>query len=257
MSLDKVSVPGLNKTPGQRAAIKGLSALLEKLEETQGLIDSDREAALRLVRELLITQQDLRDQTRQSELTERTAEPLIERQTRLQKELSKLATALAKFPTTESLIEQAKAASFEATANLFEEKKTQALDEQNRVIGNLAQIENVLAQGLDLGQADKSADELAAEIAKLQELKKQLEEAAREQLHAMNAAAAEPPAAAQHERKVAAVLAETEKLGDLPSVVTGRLDDAKEQVAEAQQAMENRAPEAAPARHDARFPEST
>ncbi|HMC12665.1 MAG TPA: hypothetical protein VKH44_15300, partial [Pirellulaceae bacterium] len=176
-ALGKADFPAASVS--QRAAIKGLSALLEKLEETQGLIDSDREAALRLVRELLITQQDLRDQTRQSELTERTAEPLIERQTRLQKELSKLATALAKFPTTESLIEQAKAASFEATANLFEEKQTQALDEQNRVIGNLAQIENVLAQGLDLGQADKSADELAAEIAKLQELKKQLEEAAR------------------------------------------------------------------------------
>ena len=61
-------------------------------------------------------------------------------------------------------MEQAKAASFEATAELFEEKKPEALDEQNEVIGNLAQIEKVLEQGLDLEQSSKSADELAAEV---------------------------------------------------------------------------------------------
>jgi len=111
-------------------------------------------------RELLERQLALRDQTRQTELTERTTEPLIQQQTRLQKELSKLGLALAKYPLVESLIEQVKAASFEATASLFEEKKTSAVAQQNVVISDLSKIEKVLEQGLDASRADKSAAEL-------------------------------------------------------------------------------------------------
>ena len=125
----------LEASKSQYAVIKGLTALLEKLEETQGLIDSDREAAIRLVREMMKKQEQLRETTKQTELTDKTAEPLIEQQTQLQKELGKLAEALSKFPTTEPLLEQAKAASFEATAKLFEEKKPEALDEQQQVVG--------------------------------------------------------------------------------------------------------------------------
>jgi hypothetical protein len=73
------------------------------------------------VREMLEKQQQLRELTRRTELTEKSTEALIEQQTQLQKELGKLAEVLSPFPTTEPLQEQAKAASFEATASLFED----------------------------------------------------------------------------------------------------------------------------------------
>ena len=151
----------------QLAVIRGLTALLEKLEETQGLIDSDREAALRMVREMLKKQQELREATKVSEMTAAQAEELTDKQSQLHKELGKVADALANFPTTEPLFEEAKQAAYDATSHLFQEQKPEALDEQQQVIGNLAQIEKVLEQGLDLEQSSKSADELAKDVQKL------------------------------------------------------------------------------------------
>src|SRR5262245_57503948 len=235
----------------QQVVLKGLAALLEKLDETQGIIDGDRESALRMVREALRVQQDVRERTKLTVLTERTTEPLIEAQTGLQKELSKLAIALTKFPTTEPLVEQAKAASFEATASLFEEKKSPALDQQGRVIGSLAQIEKVLEQGSDLTHASQSADELAAEVSRLEQLKAELDNAGRQQTQATETAAAEPQMAAQHENQVAETLKQAERLGDFPSAVESRLGDANERVAEAQIALQNSAANAAPSRQDA------
>lgn len=225
----------------QQNILKGFSALLEKLEETQGLIDSDREAALRLVRELIDRQRDLCERTGHVELTERTAEPLIQQQTRLQKELGKLPPALAKFPLAESLIEHAKAASFEATASLFEEKQAAALDQQNRVIGDLAQIETILEQSLDLAHANKSAADLTAEIAQLEALARQLDKADREQFAAISTAIDRPQAAEQHEKQTAGVLTAADKIGDFPSTITARLNDAKEMVASAEHVMQQRA----------------
>jgi chromosome segregation ATPase len=224
-SLGKADFPVAAKS--QQSVIKGLSALLEKLDETQGLIDSDREEALRLVREMLKKQQQLRELTKQTELNEKTAEPLIEQQAQIHKELGKLAEALSKYPTTEPLLEQAKSRAFEATASLFEEKKPPALDQQNEVIGALAQIEKVLEQGLDLEQSSKSADELAEDVKRLEELKKQLAEAQKEQAKANAAAANKPQEAAQQEKQVAEDLAKTDTLGDLPSSVDAKLNDAK------------------------------
>ncbi|HEX5106499.1 MAG TPA: hypothetical protein VFV87_21920 [Pirellulaceae bacterium] len=246
--LGKAEFPEAAKS--QYAVIKGLMALLEKLEQTQGLIDSDREEALRMVREMLKKQQALREKTKQEELTEKSTEPLIEAQTNLQKELGKLAEALTKFPTTEPLLEEAKAASFEATADLFEEKKAEALEDQNKVIGNLAQIEKVLEQGLDLEQSGKSADELAAEVQKLQEAKKQLETAAAEQAKATEAAKQNPAAVKPQEQKVAEELAKTDAM-ELPSAVEAKVNDAQEAVAEAAEAAADTAAEKAEEAMDA------
>ena len=52
----------------QIKVIKGLKLLLEKLEETQGLINSDREAAMKLVNELMKKQEKLREETKKADL---------------------------------------------------------------------------------------------------------------------------------------------------------------------------------------------
>ena len=115
-----------------------------------------------------MAQQSLREATRKVALNERTAQPLIERGVGHSDRVGKLAESLAAFPTTEPLVEEAKAAAFESVANLFEEKQESArLSSRSRVIGNLAQVEKVLEQGIDAEHSDKSADELAAEVERL------------------------------------------------------------------------------------------
>lgn len=156
----------LSAAKSQQAAIQGLKALLQRLEEAQGIADGDREAALRFVRELIQQQQLLREHTKIAEFSERSVEPLIERQTALQKELGRLADGLARFTLTLPLQEAAKAASFEATANLFEEKKPPALEQQNRVLQNLAQIAKLLEQQTK-DHSSLTAAELAALVHKL------------------------------------------------------------------------------------------
>src|SRR5262249_17747320 len=136
--------------------------------------------------------------------------------------------------TVEPLLEAAKAASFEATAHLFEEKKPPALEQQSRVISHLAQIEKVLEQGLDLDRSNRSADELAAEIERLEALKKQLAVVDRQQQQTAAEVEANLQAARDHERLVAEELARSDALGDFPRTVDARLRDAKEKVDNAQ-----------------------
>ncbi|HZN36335.1 MAG TPA: hypothetical protein VFB80_21045, partial [Pirellulaceae bacterium] len=61
-TLAKADIP--QATDAQTKVIAGLKRLLEKLEETQGLIESDREAAIRMVREMMKKQEQVREQTK-------------------------------------------------------------------------------------------------------------------------------------------------------------------------------------------------
>jgi len=229
----------------QELVIVGLKRLLEKLEETQGLIESDREAAIRMVREMLKKQEALRELTKKTDLATPKADELAKQQQQIHEELGKVAEALQKFETTQPLLEQAKQAAYEAPKELFEQKKEAALESQNEVIGALAKVEQQLQQGTDLDQTNKSADELAAKVKQLEEAKKTLEQAAKEQAQA-NANAEKAPAQAKAaEDKAAAELAKVDAMKDLPAAVESKVNDAQEAVAEAAKADENAAPAAA------------
>jgi hypothetical protein len=239
----------------QEAALKALAILLEKLEEIQGIEGSDRQQGLRLVAQARQRQEQLRQRSRLVEFSDRTTEPLIEEQTAIQKELAKLAESLAKFSTLQPLLEEAKAASFEATAQLFDARKSPALDHQNRVIASLAQMEKMLAQGEQSEQSRKSADELAAEIQRLSVLKSKVADLARRHEQASQAALENPRQAAADESAVADGIAQIEDVSDLP-VIAAALSTAKEKVAQAQLLLASAAADDAQIRtnsaHDAR-----
>ena len=146
------------------AVIKGLRALLEKLEETQGLISSDREAAIKMVQEMMKKQAELREETRKRDLTEQAVQELVAKQEQIHRQISELSQALAKYPTAEPLAQQAKESAVTASNELFEQDKPQALTEQSKVLGSLAQIEEQLKRAVQTDQANKSGDQLAAEI---------------------------------------------------------------------------------------------
>jgi ribonuclease HI len=119
----------------EEAVIRGLKALLQKLEESRGQVASDREAALKMVREMMKKQEQLREQTRKADLQPPKRDELVQQQQKVQEELGQVAQELEKFPTTQPLLEQAKAASLEATQQIFEEKRAEAVTEQNKVLG--------------------------------------------------------------------------------------------------------------------------
>nr|MCU0872510.1 hypothetical protein [Pirellulaceae bacterium] len=241
----------------QKAVIKGLRALLEKIEETQGLISSDREEALKMVRELLEKQEKLREEVRQTEkFEEQAVERMVEQQSEIHKATGQLSEALNEFPATEPLLEQAKAAAYEAAAQLFEENKPETLAEQAKVIGSLAEIEEQLKHAIDLEQGDKSAEQLAKETQRLEQLAQQLEKIAEQQEKVVEQAAQDAPQARQEEQNVATALTEatkaaTENNQDLPGVVESRLADAQEEVGEAMQALADASPAAQEARQEA------
>ena len=138
----------------QAAVLKGLRLLLEKIEETQGLVGTDREVALDAVRELIKAQQQLRESTQATKLDEKSADPLVEKQTAIQKELARLPEMLGQVPAALTLVEQAKGAAYEATGKLFEAQREAALQEQGKVLGNLAAVEQqLMAAGPSNGQS--------------------------------------------------------------------------------------------------------
>ncbi|MFM2094197.1 MAG: hypothetical protein RIS70_1321, partial [Planctomycetota bacterium] len=233
------------------AVIKGLRALLEKLEETQGLISSDREAAIKLVQEMMKKQAELREETRKTELTEQAVQELVAKQEEIHRQISELSQALTKYPTAEPLAQQAKESAVTASNELFEQDKPQALSEQSKVLGSLAQIEEQLKRAVQTDQANKSADQLAAEVKQLQQLQNDLGEALKSQEQAAANATAKPAEAKQLEKQTADTLAKSDAMENLPNVIASRLQDAKEAVAEAQNAMNAAAPEQAPARNAA------
>ncbi|MCY2992952.1 MAG: hypothetical protein NTY19_34485, partial [Planctomycetota bacterium] len=241
----------------QKAVIKGLRLLLEKIEETQGLISNDREEALKLIRQLLEKQEKLREEARQPEqLTEKKAEQLSEQQAQLHKDVGKLTPMLEQYPAAQPLLEQAKAAAYEAAAQLLEEKQEQAVAEQTKVIGNLAEIAEQLKHAIQQERTDRSAAELAQQVKQLEKLKEKLEQAAAKQEKATEAAKEKPAEAQQQEQQVAKDLAAATKEAtadnkDLPGVIESRLADAQEAVGKAAETMQEAAPQAAPAREQA------
>jgi hypothetical protein len=214
----------------QQSALKGLAVLAERLNEAQGLSGTDRDMALRLVRELRLRQERLRQETTPPGLAANVVQALLEQQTALHKDLGKLAAALTKFPAAEPLLEQAKAASYEATAALFEQQSPAASAAQARAVTSLAQME-VLLQNAAGSSRDQSADELAAAVARLEELRQALSEAERKQAVASAAAAEQPQAATEPQADVEQALRALLEQGEWASVIVVRLDQALDKVA--------------------------
>ncbi|MFT5526947.1 MAG: hypothetical protein ACI9HK_004929, partial [Pirellulaceae bacterium] len=224
---DITSAEFISASQHQREVISALVDLLERVEKFRGLISADREAALKMVRDMIEKQEKLRQVTKKTDLNDRNNESLITEQAEIRKELENLAAALERFENTDPLIEQALEAASQATAELFENDQSEAVKEQSKVIGSLAEIEQQLKHGLDLEDGDKSAQELAARVETLEELKDTLENLTDQQDKAEETAQQNPEQAATEERKVADALNELQAK-DLPGTLESRVKDAAE-----------------------------
>ncbi len=222
-------------TEHQANVIKGLKLLLEQLEKAQGELNTDREQAAELVREIAKKQAELRRETQAADLAQ--AEPLVDKQAEIRKELGQLEQALADVPAAEALVEQAKEAAYDATGKLFEQDQAAALEEQAKVLGALAELENRLAETAPTTTADKSAAELAKLVSDLEKAKAELTEVARKQDGAEAKADAKPAEAAADEAAVAEAVAKVDDGKALPEAVEARLEQAREAAKSAAEAL--------------------
>ncbi len=216
----------------QEAIIKGLRMVLEKIEEAQGLINADRQAAVAMVQAITKQQEQILQQTQAAEqkTPPNVDKPLIDQQAKVQADLGKLAQALQQAaednPKLQPLLEQAKAAAQEARTELFENKLAEAEQDQSKVLGNLAQIEDQLEQANGTDQNDKSAAELAQQVKELEKAKEAVKQALQQQEQATQKAAQEPAVAKAAEEQAAAKIAEAAK-AELPNAVESRLAEAE------------------------------
>ena len=231
----------------QLIVINTLKALLDKLEGLQGLIGSSNEEALALVRELEKTQAEVRKETKQADLQDSAADQLVDKQDEIRKDLAKLNTALEKLPLAKAELEQAKAAARAATGNLFDAKQAEALDQQTKTLGDLAEIEHALQQAGDQQTADKSAAELAKQLENLEKAQQQVAEAQKQEQQAAAETKTKPQEAATEDKHAADALDKAAEPSPLPAAVKSRLEEAKEAAQEAAKAEESAAPPAAKA----------
>jgi len=216
----------------QQLVIKGLRLLLEKLNDTENQLSSDKNSGLALAQALTEKQEKLRDKTKQADLTDPKAERLVEEQAAIRKELNDLAAAIGAQPTAAALLEQAKASAYEATGRLFDAKGDEAVAEQGKVLANLAELTQQLAQATDAGMADKSAAELNKQVKDLEQAKADIDRIKAEQTQVDKTAELNVTPAALQEQQVAQSLAKVDDNRSLPKAVMSRLS-AAEQVAAA------------------------
>jgi len=152
----------------QHAVLRGLALLLRKLEETQGLIVTDREAALEIVRELMRRQEEIRDRTQEADLGDMTeTEQLIDAESALRRDLGQLQPALATSPSLLPLVDEARGAAYEASGRLFEMERDQAIEHQDRVLAILEEIEARLRAPGGGEPAAQSSEQLRQRVAAL------------------------------------------------------------------------------------------
>ena len=220
----------------QAQAVLGLQQLLRVIIRTQGLIGTDRQAALDKVRELAERQEKAREEVRQSDSSEPPQTELVEEQAEIRRELGKL-DALLESATEQTHREQAEQAAMEATADLFDAEHQDALREQGKVLGHLAALEELLKQIPTMEDPDKSADEYADLIRDLEAARDELQAIQKEQQDASKTAESNRPEAKTKEEEIAKELSEVPQDRELPDAVQSRVASAEDAVREAAEVL--------------------
>ncbi|HEY2148852.1 MAG TPA: hypothetical protein VGH32_13005 [Pirellulales bacterium] len=229
----------------QQAVITVLKALLEKLEGIQGLINSTNEEALALVRELMKRQEEIRKETKQADLKDNaTTDRLVDEESKIKSDLAKLTSALERIPSAQPVLEQAKAATQSARGDLFDQKKPEAVDDETKALGSLAELERKLEAAGEQEANDKSAAELAQQIKNLEAAQKQVAEARTSEEKAADQAKSNAGEASKQDMSAADALAKAGEPSPLPAAVKSRLGEAQQAAKDAAMAQQSDQPAA-------------
>jgi hypothetical protein len=217
----------------QQAVIRGLEPLLVRMERAQGLDQPDTTSAEQALNDLVKEQQQLRQETAETNLAQPEADKLVNRQAELAKRVKPLAEAPNAPAEMKQDLQQATAAAKEAAAKMFEQKRDDALAEQQRAIESL---KRAAQRAAELPAAQAKAEQI--EAAKLDRTREALKDILQQQQKATADAAEKPAEAKRQEEQVSARLAETPKQHAMPEEVARRVDEAKKAVDEAARRMD-------------------
>lgn len=221
----------------QTAVLKGLADLLKLLQKSQGAMNTERNAAVAKLRAIAHKQAEVREDARQLPDDAPAPPELVEEQVKLQQALAELHEQLPELPAGERLAQQAEAAAKSAAEELFNAKTDGAIERQTEVLGSLAALEDLLTEGGRESQADKSAAELAAEVADLKAAQKKLQAVAALQEAVAKIAETDAAAAAKEELNVSQEVAAVKEGAELPDTVEAALAEAREEAASAAEAL--------------------
>ncbi|MEX0641858.1 MAG: hypothetical protein WD468_04115, partial [Pirellulales bacterium] len=226
-------------TESQGKVIAALRALLPRIMRSRDQVEGDPKAALELVRELTEKQKELREETKNAKLDDTKVADLVKKQAEIREGLEKLREAIQEVPDTEPFVDQAKSASARAEENVFDSQPEAAAKQQDRVLANLAAVEERLSDEVSFSQSDKSADELKKRVADLEKVREVVKKAQQDQASAEKAAGEKPADAKKLEEKVAERLAKADEGRETTAAVKARIDQAEQAATESAQAQKS------------------
>lgn len=219
------------------AVIEGLQALLKSIERAQGLVQGDADAARETIRQIATRQEEVRQATSQPDLDQAAVDELAEQQSEIRNQVAQMQEELEPSSAAQTSLEEAEAAAYEATAELFEGRPEDAVAEQERVLDALAKAGRQVQREPELREAQLTAEEHDQLIEDLEGALEDLQEIRQEQEVASETAKENPDEAKKQESQIAEELAAVPHERDLPAEVNVRLDEAEEAAADAAEQM--------------------
>ena len=216
----------------QNQVIASLQKVLAELRKLTAPA-SERAEALALIRQLLQQQQGLRDRIKPIPLTADVVDAFYKEQAGIQQKIQKLYALVPDSSRTTPLMTRADAAAGAAGQAIFNTDKPTTLDQQDRVIGALAQLEKEIQQQIAQDNKPKSADELAHEAHQLAQAREQVAQALDKEVQAQRTAPRETAQAAKLMTQARATLAQAAKTADIPATVRARIATAAQDAAHA------------------------
>lgn len=151
----------------QRQVLDILATLEQRIERSQGVAASRTDAAAAAVRGLQRKREELRAEIAQAAPTDAAIEALVEKQAELREDLNTLDDVAATAPEVTALVQKAKEAALASTEKLFQGDTRQAVAEEGKVLGSLAEIADRLTQSAAVATGAKSAEQLARQLEQL------------------------------------------------------------------------------------------
>ncbi|MBC8356944.1 MAG: hypothetical protein H8E66_33650 [Planctomycetes bacterium] len=223
----------------EQAIVGALQEALRLLQQGDKLEEEARRKAIEAIERTVKEQQEVRQLTESTELSEsKQREDLAAKQRRIAEQLGQLREPLSQLARVDKQMLAATDAAEEAVQLLDEGEKRPAMKRQEAVLSLLDEI----SRHLNIESLDPDA--LADRAAQLEELSSSLDELVEKQAEVGELVADDPATAAELEAAIAESLEEADDASQLSNEVEMQLDEAQDAVAKALESLDDGSPSA-------------
>ncbi len=224
----------------QTNIIEHLTAVLDKLEASQGLQPFDPASTLKQVRAVLQAQQQLTDTTRDTDANDLDSlDQLSQEQSEIRKQLSDIDSPGNELAGGQHLLQQATTAATQAEGDLFEGDQDAALKQQQEIISNLKQLEELLRIADSMSPSSEATDPVLDQVEQLEQLGQNLGQIAKQQDQVVADVDSAPEAAQERQQEVADDLAQETQRPALPQDLEQAVQNAADLAKQAAKTLQN------------------